>query len=84
MHNAGSEQPQHGAVIWLTGLSGAGKSSLAQALATRLGQRGHACYVLDGDTLRNGLNADLGFSPPTVTKTSAAPARSQRCSPMPG
>ncbi|MFJ4347291.1 adenylyl-sulfate kinase [Pseudomonas sp. NPDC089401] len=63
MHNAGCEQQQHGAVIWLTGLSGSGKSSLAQALATRLGQRGHACYVLDGDTLRSGLNADLGFSP---------------------
>ncbi|WP_342456598.1 adenylyl-sulfate kinase [Pseudomonas sp. PSKL.D1] len=63
MHNAGSERQPRGAVIWLTGLSGAGKSSLAQALATRLRQRGHRCYVLDGDTLRTGLNADLGFSP---------------------
>lgn len=52
-----------GAVIWLTGLSGSGKSTLAQALAQRLEQRGHACYVLDGDVLRTGLNADLGFSP---------------------
>ncbi|MFJ2985878.1 MULTISPECIES: adenylyl-sulfate kinase [unclassified Pseudomonas] len=63
MHNAGSERQRRGAVVWLTGLSGAGKSSLATALALRLQQLGHACYVLDGDVLRNGLNADLGFSP---------------------
>lgn len=52
-----------GAVIWLTGLSGAGKSSLATALAEQLTARGYGCYVLDGDALRTGLNADLGFSP---------------------
>ncbi|WP_248918586.1 adenylyl-sulfate kinase [Pseudomonas entomophila] len=68
MHNAGSEQHpsprrQRGAVVWLTGLSGAGKSSLAEGLARQLTERGHACYVLDGDVLRTGLNADLGFSP---------------------
>lgn len=52
-----------GGVIWLTGLSAAGKSSLALALEQALCARGYACYVLDGDTLRTGLNANLGFSP---------------------
>ncbi|MGE7993774.1 adenylyl-sulfate kinase [Pseudomonas sp. NPDC089554] len=63
MPHTGSELAPLGAVIWLTGLSGSGKSTLAQALAQRLKQLGHACYVLDGDVLRTGLNADLGFSP---------------------
>ncbi|MBN1256107.1 MAG: sulfate adenylyltransferase subunit CysN [Planctomycetes bacterium] len=54
---------QKGAVIWLTGLSGCGKSSLAFALEKRLIQDGHLAYVLDGDNVRQGLNADLGFSP---------------------
>jgi adenylylsulfate kinase len=54
----------HGAaVLLLTGLSGAGKSTLAQALARRLFDLGVHGYVLDGDELRSGLNADLGFSP---------------------
>lgn len=52
-----------GAVIWLTGLSGAGKSTLAMRLEADLLQRGYACYTLDGDNIRNGLNANLGFSP---------------------
>lgn len=47
---------------WLTGLSGAGKSSLAQALAEQLRSQGHAVCVLDGDELRQGLSKDLGFS----------------------
>ncbi|MGF6569426.1 adenylylsulfate kinase [Paraburkholderia sp. GAS333] len=51
-----------GAVIWMTGLSGAGKSTLADALHRRLTERGCASIVLDGDVLRRGLNADLGFS----------------------
>jgi bifunctional enzyme CysN/CysC len=52
-----------GAVIWLTGLPGSGKSTLARALERRLfGQRGSP-VLLDGDTLRAGLNGDLGFSP---------------------
>jgi bifunctional enzyme CysN/CysC len=53
----------HGAVIWLTGLPGAGKSTLARALERRLFSRGGSPMLLDGDTLRAGLNGDLGFSP---------------------
>jgi adenylylsulfate kinase len=47
---------------WLTGLSGAGKTTIAQAFAIELKQEGQAVYVLDGDELRRGLNRDLGFS----------------------
>lgn len=50
------------AVIWFTGLSGSGKSTLAQALEGRLHRLGCLTYVLDGDNLRQGLCADLGFS----------------------
>lgn len=49
-------------VLWFTGLSGAGKSTLANAVARRLKAAGRAAYVLDGDALRTGLCADLGFS----------------------
>jgi bifunctional enzyme CysN/CysC len=52
----------NGAVVWLTGLPGAGKSTLALALERRLFARGGAPILLDGDTLRAGLNGDLGFS----------------------
>jgi adenylyl-sulfate kinase len=48
--------------IWLEGLSGAGKSATAQAIAAELAQRARRARVLDGDQLRDGLNADLGFS----------------------
>jgi len=50
-------------VLWLTGLSGAGKSTLAMAVEQHLFRRGYAVYVLDGDNVRSGLNANLGFSP---------------------
>ncbi|MCL5271559.1 MAG: adenylyl-sulfate kinase [bacterium] len=53
---------QRPATLWLTGLSGAGKSTVAYALEQRLVAAGHACVVLDGDNLRQGLNRDLGFS----------------------
>ena len=52
----------HGAVIWLTGLSGAGKSSIAMAVERRLFGSGAFVYVLDGDNVRAGLSRDLGFS----------------------
>ena len=51
-----------GGVIWLTGLSGSGKSTLAVALESLLFRRGIASMILDGDNLRHGLCADLGFS----------------------
>ncbi|HST29428.1 MAG TPA: adenylyl-sulfate kinase [Chthoniobacterales bacterium] len=52
-----------GAVVWFTGLSGAGKSTVAQALERELFGRGMQTYVLDGDNIRHGLNSNLGFSP---------------------
>ena len=54
----------NGAVIWLTGLPGSGKSTLARALERRLFGIGGSPILLDGDTLRAGLNGDLGFSAP--------------------
>mmetsp|Transcript_70995 Transcript_70995/g.117970 ORF Transcript_70995/g.117970 Transcript_70995/m.117970 type:complete len:251 (-) Transcript_70995:222-974(-) len=54
---------QKGVVVWLTGLSGSGKSTVAFATEQLLLGRRTACYVLDGDNLRHGLNSDLGFSP---------------------
>jgi len=55
---------QHrGAVVWLTGLSGAGKSTIARGLEKELFQLSMHTYVLDGDNLRHGLNANLGFAP---------------------
>ncbi len=51
-----------GGVIWLTGLSGSGKSTLAMGLERRLFAAGASVYVLDGDTVRGGLNSDLTFS----------------------
>jgi adenylyl-sulfate kinase len=51
-----------GATIWLTGLSGSGKSTVASAVEKRLVDAGRLAYRLDGDNLRTGLNADLGFS----------------------
>ncbi|HTV47310.1 MAG TPA: adenylyl-sulfate kinase [Phycisphaerae bacterium] len=50
-------------VVWLTGLSGCGKSTIAVELERQLINAGHPAYVLDGDNLRLGLNSDLGFSP---------------------
>jgi adenylyl-sulfate kinase len=55
-------------VLWFTGLSASGKSTLAMGLERRLYALGYACYVLDGDNVRNGLNADIGFSPKDRTE----------------
>jgi bifunctional enzyme CysN/CysC len=57
-----------GAVIWLTGLPGSGKSTLARALESRLFGKGGSPVLLDGDTLRAGLNRDLGFIPADRTE----------------
>ncbi|CAK0770720.1 Sulfate adenylyltransferase subunit 1 / Adenylyl-sulfate kinase [Azospirillaceae bacterium] len=52
-----------GAVVWFTGLSGSGKSTISVAVERELFRQGRQVYVLDGDVLRRGINADLGFSP---------------------
>ena len=52
---------QNPVTIWLTGLSGAGKSTIAFELERQLVAQGHACYVLDGDNVRHGLGSDLDF-----------------------
>jgi adenylylsulfate kinase len=52
-----------GKVIWFTGLSASGKSTIANALDLELNKRGLRTYILDGDNVRMGLNKDLGFSP---------------------
>jgi adenylyl-sulfate kinase len=53
---------QRGTVVWLTGLSGSGKSTVARALELALARAGRLAVVLDGDNVRHGLCADLGFS----------------------
>src|SRR6476469_9073284 len=57
-----AERAHRGATVWLTGLSGSGKSTVAVALERLLVTAGRPAYRLDGDNLRHGLNADLGFS----------------------
>lgn len=52
---------QKACILWFTGLSGSGKSSIANALESLLYERGHFTYLLDGDNIRHGLNSDLGF-----------------------
>lgn len=56
------ERAHHGATLWLTGLSGSGKSALAAELERRLISARRPAYLMDGDNLRHGLNSDLGFS----------------------
>jgi len=57
-----SARPFRGATVWLTGLSGSGKSTVAMRVERLLVSAGRPAYVLDGDNIRHGLNADLGFS----------------------
>jgi adenylyl-sulfate kinase len=52
----------HGATVWFTGLPGAGKTTIASALELRLLEQGRSAYLLDGDRLRRGICADLGFT----------------------
>ncbi|MDZ7263986.1 MAG: adenylyl-sulfate kinase [candidate division KSB1 bacterium] len=54
---------QKGVVIWFTGLSASGKSTIAHTVEEKLYDRGVLTYVLDGDNIRHGLNKNLGFSP---------------------
>lgn len=54
---------QRGVMLWFTGLSGSGKSTVAMALERELQRRGRLCRILDGDNIRTGINAGLGFSP---------------------
>lgn len=53
---------QKGVMLWFTGLSGSGKSTVAIALERELQKRGLLCRILDGDNIRTGINANLGFS----------------------
>ena len=53
---------QHGLMIWFTGLSGSGKSTIAIALERELHKRGILCRILDGDNIRSGINNNLGFT----------------------
>jgi adenylylsulfate kinase len=59
---------QKGATIWLTGLSGSGKSTIAVELEHALIENKHQAYILDGDNIRHGLNKNLGFSPEDRTE----------------
>lgn len=72
-HHVSREQRQKlnghkGAVLWFTGLSGCGKSTIANAVDQMLHQRGVHTFVLDGDNIRMGLNKNLGFSPEDRTE----------------
>jgi len=57
-----------GCIVWLTGLSGSGKSTIAVDLEKRLWERGVRAYILDGDNIRHGLKKNLGFSPADRTE----------------
>src|SRR5215475_10534777 len=59
---------QRGVTVWLTGLSGSGKSTIAVGAERELVRRGRLAYVLDGDNIRHGLNKNLGFSPDDRTE----------------
>jgi len=59
---------QRGVTVWLTGLSGSGKSTIAVAAEKELLSQGRVAYVLDGDNVRHGLNSNLGFSPEDRTE----------------
>lgn len=59
---------QKGVTLWLTGLSGSGKSTIAVAAEAALREQGRLTYILDGDNIRQGLNSNLGFSPEDRTE----------------
>src|SRR4030088_2498601 len=59
---------QKGCVVWFTGLSGSGKSTVAREVELALVENGKNAFVLDGDNIRHGLNKNLGFSPADRTE----------------
>jgi adenylylsulfate kinase len=60
--NRSTHKKQRPCILWFTGLSGSGKSTIAGAVEQKLYELGHHTYLLDGDNVRHGLNKDLGFS----------------------
>lgn len=60
--NRAVQKKQRPCILWFTGLSGSGKSTIAGAVEQKLYELGHHTYLLDGDNVRHGLNKDLGFS----------------------
>lgn len=62
------QRPSTGLTVWFTGLSGSGKSTVAAEVERRLVEGGRPAYLLDGDNLRHGINADLGFTPSERTE----------------
>jgi bifunctional enzyme CysN/CysC len=62
LHTLQPQRAAAGLTVWLTGLSASGKSTIAVELERRLVAGGRPAYLLDGDNLRHGLNADLGFN----------------------
>lgn len=60
--NRAEQKQQKPCILWFTGLSGSGKSTIANALEQKLFELGHHTYLLDGDNVRHGLNKDLGFT----------------------
>jgi adenylylsulfate kinase len=62
LHDREALLKQKGVCLWFTGLSGSGKSTLARGVEQALYKRGRLAYVLDGDNIRHGLNADLSFT----------------------
>lgn len=68
MEDRWSANDHRSGILWFTGLSGSGKSTLAVELERRLCAAGYRAFVLDGDNLRHGLSADLGFSPEDRTE----------------
>ena len=71
------------AIVWFTGLSGAGKSTIADLVERRLHAAGHHTYLLDGDNVRHGLNRILDSRRKTASRTSAASEKSRSSSWMP-
>lgn len=61
-NNRSEQKQQRPCILWFTGLSGAGKSTIAGAVEQKLYELGHHTYLLDGDNVRYGINKDLGFS----------------------